>query len=196
MFQEHSSWSLIDDASFVVFDPAGLEILGPAPEAKVMFQVSEDVHEAPVYLPDQDLLVFAELAVGRLPLLAVDLSQDPPVLFDYMPNPPVYTPNGAYYYDGLVWFAASGGNHSESGQEHKPSLQTYDPSTNETVIRLNNYYGYYFNTIDDLAVHPITGDVWFTDPGMSMSFMMTPKQTQNRTATDEPNSLLMVHWDI
>jgi sugar lactone lactonase YvrE len=39
-----------------------------------------------------------------------------------------------------------------------------DPETNKSVTLVNNYFGYYFNTIDDLAVHPRTGDIWFTDP--------------------------------
>jgi sugar lactone lactonase YvrE len=48
-------------------------------------------------------------------------------------------------------------------------LRTLDPETNKTVTLLNNYYGYYFNTVDDLAVHGKTGDIWFTDPRMSPS---------------------------
>lgn len=35
--------------------------------------------------------------------------------------------------------------------------------TNKTTVLLNNYYGYYFNTVDDLFVDS-TGAVWFTDP--------------------------------
>lgn len=165
---DDQSWDLIHNASFVVFDrERGLEILGPRPSVETMFNVSKAVHEAPVYIPTQNRLVFAELAVDQLPLLSVDLSANPPILSEFITDPPVYVPNGAYYSDGLVWFGASGGN-TTSGLEFKPSLQTWDPETNQVKLWLNNYFGYYFNTIDDLAVHPITKDVWFTDPSKSL----------------------------
>ncbi|KAE8386082.1 hypothetical protein BDV23DRAFT_187642 [Aspergillus alliaceus] len=177
------SWDLIKDASFVVFDrERGLEILGPSPSVEIMFNVSDDVHEAPVYIPSQNRLVFAELAVGHLPLLSVDLNRHPPVLEHFLPDPPIYVPNGAYFKDGLVWFGASGGNHT-SGKEFKPSLQTWDPETNESQVWLNNYFGYYFNTIDDLVVHPITGDVWFTDPNYSWYTGTSDTAPQLKTAT-------------
>jgi sugar lactone lactonase YvrE len=46
-------------------------------------------------------------------------------------------------------------------------FRTMDPATNKTTTLLNNYFGSYFNTIDDLSVHPKTGDIWFTDPDYS-----------------------------
>jgi hypothetical protein len=171
LYGEDKSWDLVADAQFVVFDrELGLELLGPNPSVKLMFNVSADVHEAPVYLPEQNLFVFSQLSVGQLPLFAVDLNQSPPTLSEFTPDPPIYVPNGAYYSDGLVWFAASGGNDTSSGKEFKPSLQTFDPKTNKSELLLNNYMGYYFNTIDDLAIHPITKDVWFTDPGSFDAF--------------------------
>ena len=34
--------------------------------------------------------------------------------------------------------------------------------TNKSETLLNNYFGYYLNTVDDLVVDA-KGDVWFTD---------------------------------
>jgi hypothetical protein len=47
---------------------------------------------------------------------------------------------------------------------------------------LNNYFGYYFNTIDDLFVHP-NGDVFFTDPQYSWFNALTDTAPQLETAT-------------
>lgn len=33
---------------------------------------------------------------------------------------------------------------------------------NATVL-LNNFYGRQFNSLNDVAVHPVTGDIYFTD---------------------------------
>ena len=30
---------------------------------------------------------------------------------------------------------------------------------------LDNFFGRQFNSIDDVAVHPVTGEIYFTDPG-------------------------------
>ena len=93
----------------------------------------------------------------------IDLNQDPPALSEYLSDPPVYAPNGGTFHNGLIYWGASGGNNSIGGMEQRVGIRTLDPTTNKTTTLLNNYFGYYFNTIDDLFVHP-NGDVWFTDP--------------------------------
>ena len=74
---------------------------------------------------------------------------------------------------GFLWFwralltgvvSASGENNmSIGGVEQRPGIRTLDPMTNKMEMLLNNYFGYYFNTVDDLVVDA-KGDVWFTDP--------------------------------
>ncbi|KAE8147257.1 hypothetical protein BDV25DRAFT_36282 [Aspergillus avenaceus] len=157
-------------ADFLVFDKQrGFEILGPNPSYEFMFTVSDAVHEAPVYVASQNKLYLSQLAPppGYLPQLVVDLNLDPPTLTEYLSDPPVYAPNGGTFHNGKIVWGASGGNRSIGGSEQRVSLRTLDPKTNKSVTLINNYFGYYFNTIDDLAVHPSTGDIWFTDPQYS-----------------------------
>lgn len=68
--------------------------------------------------------------------------------------------------DHRIYWGASGGNTSIGGIEQRPGIITLDPLTNKTETILNNYFGYYFNNIDDLFVDEI-GDIWFTDPRIS-----------------------------
>lgn len=69
-----------------------------------------------------------------------------------------------------VNIGASGGNDSIGGTEQRAGIRTLDPYTNKTTTLLNNYFGWYFNTVDDLFVDS-HGDVWFTDPGTASSFL-------------------------
>jgi sugar lactone lactonase YvrE len=94
----------------------------------------------------------------------IDLGQVPPTLSEFLSDPPVYAPNGGTFHNGKIVWGASGGNNSIGGSEQRVSIRTLDPATNKTTSLLNNYYGFYFNNIDDLAVHTRTGDIWFTDP--------------------------------
>lgn len=146
-----------------------MQYLGDAPSYQFMFQVSKAVHEAPVYAPKQNLLFISVLAPppGHLPQLVVNLNNDPPTIEDYLPNPPVYAPNGGTFRDGLVVFAASGANESIGNTEQRISIRTVDPATNQSTVLLNNYFGFQFNCIDDLAVHPVTREIFFTDPQYS-----------------------------
>ncbi|EXJ83584.1 gluconolactonase [Capronia coronata CBS 617.96] len=165
--QNATTLDLLDTANFVVFDrQRGLQYLGPNPSYEFMFAVSPAVHEAPVYAPKQNLLFLSQLAppTGQLPQLVVDLNQNPPTLNEYLPNPPIYAPNGGTFRNGLIIFGASGGNDSLGGIEQRISIRTVDPATNSSTVLLNNYFGFYFNTIDDLSIHPTTKDIFFTDP--------------------------------
>jgi sugar lactone lactonase YvrE len=73
-----------------------------------------------------------------------------------------------------IYWGVSGGNNSIGGIASRPGIATLDPLTNKTEILLNNYFGYYFNTVDDLAVDS-KGDIWFTDPRMYSSFLESTK---------------------
>jgi hypothetical protein len=73
------SFSKVYPADFVVFDEQrGLNILGSNPTYEVMFQVTDDVHEAPVYVASLNKLFVSRLSPSYLPQLVVDLNQDPP----------------------------------------------------------------------------------------------------------------------
>ncbi|KAI9928522.1 hypothetical protein ASPWEDRAFT_336980 [Aspergillus wentii DTO 134E9] len=181
----------VKSADFIVFDKErGLEVLGSKPSYEYMFSVSDAVHEAPVYVASQNKLYLSQLAPppGYLPQLVVDLNQDPPTLSEFLSDPPVYAPNGGTFYDGKVIWGASGGNNSVGGSEQRISLRTLDPQTNKTTSLVNNYFGFYFNTIDDLIVHPKTGDVWFTDPQYSWFNALTDTPPQLPSASYRYNS--------
>ncbi|KAI4268164.1 MAG: hypothetical protein LQ337_008002, partial [Flavoplaca oasis] len=161
-----TSCAVVDEADFLVFDQErASEILGPDPSYEFVFEVSEAVHEAPVYVASQNKLYLSQLAPppGYLPQLVVDLNQDPPTLSEYLSDPPVYAPNGGTFYNGLIYWGASSGNNSIGGMEQRNGLRTLDPLTNKSTTISNNYFDYYFNTVDDLFLHP-NGDIWFTDP--------------------------------
>ncbi|KAF2101086.1 calcium-dependent phosphotriesterase [Rhizodiscina lignyota] len=175
----------VSDADFLVFDEqAGLEILGANPTYDFMFHVSDAVHEAPVYVPGLNLLYMSILSPppGTLPQLIVNLNNDPPTIEDFEPDPPIYAPNGGTYHNGLVYWAASGGNESIGGGEQRVGIRMMDPYTNKTTVLLNNYYGYYFTTIDDLIVDA-KGDIWFTDPYYAWFNKLTDEAPQLPSAT-------------
>lgn len=167
----------------------GLNYLGSDPTYEFVFKVSEAVHEAPVFVPSQNKLYISQLAppAGYLPQLVVDLNADPPTLSEYLPNPPIYAPNGgASYGNGsLILFAASGGNNSigDPPTEQRVSLRILDPATNESTVILNNYYGLYFNCIDDVVVDRSTGFIYFTDPYYSWYNQLTDTPPQLPTAS-------------
>ena len=126
---------------------------------------------------------------GFLPQLVIDLNQSPTTLSEYLSDPPVYAPNGGTFHDGLIYWGASGGNGSIGGMEQCVGLRTLDPMTNQSTTIINNYFGYYFNTADNLFVHPVTGDVWFTDPRTTPIRDFAKRKARN---ADIANAILVV----
>lgn len=102
-----TSFSLLNSSNFVVYDRAkGLPLLGANPTYEKVFNVSEAVHEAPVYVPGLNKLFLSQLAppAGFLPQLVVDLNKEPPTLSEFLSDPPVYAPNGGTFHGGLIYW--------------------------------------------------------------------------------------------
>ena len=152
-------------ATFLVYDEArGREILGSSPVVDFMFQVPNVTHEAPVYVPDTNELYFSRLTHHFLPQLVVNLSVNPPTLSERLAVPPIYAPAGARYTDGSIIYATIGGHQSLEGHSFRPGLYALDVASGKSRVLLNNYYGYYFNSVDDLDIDA-RGQIWFTDNG-------------------------------
>lgn len=152
-------------------------------------QISEAIHEAPVYIPSLNNLYLSQLGPppGSLTQLVVDLDSDPPTLSEYVSDPPVYAPNGGTSYANgtRILFGASASNPSigDPTAEQEISLRIIDPFSNTSTVILNNYFGTPFNTIDDVVVHRTSGQIFFTDPDYSWFEGQTERAPLLPTAT-------------
>lgn len=157
------SFALIKNASFIVFDEKrGLRILGKNPAYKFMFKLRPYIHEAPVYIPSQNKILFSEFAYGVISQLSIDLSAETPTLSQFTSDPPVYGINGGVYRKGLVYWLVSGSKPFGNGTLQEPGIVVLDPKTNKVSTLLNNYFGTYFNSPNDIAIDS-HGDIFFTD---------------------------------
>ena len=160
---DDASFHSVAKATFLVYDKArSREILGSAPVVDFMFPLPNVTHEAPVYVPDTNELYFSRLTHHFLPQLVVNLSATPPTLSERLADPPIYAPAGARYRNGSIIYATIGGHPSLEGHSFRPGLYTLDVASGKSRVLLNNYYGYYFNSVDDLDIDA-QGQIWFTD---------------------------------
>lgn len=167
------TFSDLQNADFLVWNQSAAKaILGPNPTVDFMFSIEDCSHEAPVYVPTTNELYFSRLQQGFLPQLVINLNNDPPTLEEKLARPPIYAATGARFRDGLLYLATIGGNESLAGYTFRPGLYTLNPTTGETQALLNNYYGYYFNAVDDLDIDH-EGQIWFTDNGNTAFLLPT-----------------------
>ena len=112
-----TSFRLVEKSVFLVlYQQRGLDLLGSHLTYEFVFQVPFAVHEAPVYAPVQNKLFFSQLGpVGYLPQLTIDLNHIPPTLTEFLSDPPVYSPNGGTFHNGLIYWGAAGANNSIDG---------------------------------------------------------------------------------
>jgi hypothetical protein len=92
-------------------------------------------------------IFFGRLAKTYLHQLVIDLNGPKPNLTERLANPPIYAPSGARYRNGLIYYAASGGNETLNGRSYYPGLYTLNPKTMESKKLLDNYYGFNFDTV-------------------------------------------------
>ncbi len=168
------SFSAVANASFLVWDSArGSEILGPNPSVDFMFTLPLLGHEAPVYEPNLNLFFFSVLDPDTPTQYVVDLNQNPPTLSNRTANPPIILPTGATYHAGLIYMSGS----TTTNNINTPSINSLNATTGTATTLFNNYYGYKFTTIDDLAVAP-NGDIWFTDDWYLIGLSKSPTLPQ------------------
>ncbi|KAI5262824.1 calcium-dependent phosphotriesterase [Aureobasidium subglaciale] len=154
-----SSLNLVKNATFVVFDERGSQILGSSPRIEYVFASRNDsIHEGPVYVPSLDAIIFS------LP------HQDHPSQW-------LNTASGELHYHAscirserrkrnIYWAVEAGfplpSPRNGSLVAQRPGIYKLDPSTGEVATLLNNYFGQAFNSPNDLWVDA-QGDIWFTD---------------------------------
>lgn len=165
------SFGLLANASFVVFDqPTGLSLIGngSAPTVERLFTTRNDsIHEAPVYIPDLNVIIFSQPHMGVYSQQLINLNNSPPTIEPYTPQPPVYAVNGGTFHGGKVYWASEAGfsfpNPSDGSLvQQAPGIYELDPVTNVTRVVVNNYYGTKFNSPNDLWIDE-NGDIFFTD---------------------------------
>ncbi|KAJ7040712.1 D-lactonohydrolase-like protein [Mycena alexandri] len=164
---------------FQIFDQAFLKVLGKAPSLTEI--ASNDTfafaHEAPIYVAALDSVFFASndggplgmsdinhnSRVGRIDLkdLPAHLNGTPvniPVVELDLPQSIQMTNGGTGPYRGNLLLITSGRG------PLPPSIALVNPNPphNATVL-LDNFFGRQFNSLNDIKIHPTSGNIFFTD---------------------------------
>jgi hypothetical protein len=170
------SWDLVGDADFIVYDrERGLEILGDSPTSEFALEIAPFFHDATVYDPYTKEIYFSQLSGGEISQKVIDLDAEKPEVKRKKANPPLYSPTGGIYRNGLFYFCVGGSSHEvpgPSGTVARPGIYTLNATSGESKVLLNNYFGYHFSTCNDIAMDG-EGNIWFTDDGMksNISFL-------------------------
>ncbi|KAJ6077056.1 hypothetical protein N7499_009037 [Penicillium canescens] len=167
----------IGNASFLIYDPAFYKLLGisgPHEEKQVekIFTFPDppsyaqrQIHDGSVYVPEENALFVAQLfspkpgySMKAIPYVwKVDISDGgSPKTTKVFPDPPLTIANGAYLFDGFVYWAQEGNYTTPS------SIVRMDPKTLKTEVVKNNFYGHRFNSMNDIVISD-EGVVYFTD---------------------------------
>ncbi|KAK8008798.1 hypothetical protein PG991_011349 [Apiospora marii] len=156
------SWKLVRNAEFALFDKErGLEVFGRAPKiARGIIWWLNVIHEVPVFVPEMNgLFVTQDGPPGNMSILRLDLSQDLP----------------------------THGKNSSLSQH--AGIFRFDPKTLEAEWLLNNYHGFNFAGPNELALAPLTGDIWITD--IDYAYAMSVQIVD--TSLQYPNGIQFSH---
>lgn len=177
----HSLESLYE-RPFHIYDREFYSVIGKEPTLTVVATSASDpiFHEAPVYFPGTDEMFFSQNAgvpaagtglkkssiIQKVSLKDCEavkgerVAQNLVAVHKVDSNPQIQNPNGATNFRGNLLFTAEG-----RGDNLAPSLTLMNPNPPyNTTVLLDNFFGRQFNSVNDLAIHPTTRDIYFTDP--------------------------------
>lgn len=154
-----------------VRDPEFLEILGPAPELKLVAET--DAHEGGVYHPDNNEFYYSTTRhkVGYTSMITSSDEKDSAgeqntqvrkISLDTGEITTVFPVTDVA--NGMVLDREGNLLICQQGQGKKPGyIQRVDVKTLETSIVADNWFGAAFNSPNDVVVKS-DGTIWFTDP--------------------------------
>ncbi|KAF4549608.1 Hypothetical protein D9617_21g098290 [Elsinoe fawcettii] len=161
----------IDRATYVAYDDCFVTSIGDSPELQLIEARNDRfAHEAGVYISGLDQQFFTSnwQSGGRIDCYSIDCKTHEIRLLS---APRIKNANGACNYRNGVLFC-------DQGDLTTPSaLLFYQPRTGDVVSILDHFHDRPFNSINDVVVHPQTGDIWFTDPtyGYEQGFRGPPR---------------------
>ena len=163
------SFALLEGTPFIVFDETrGLQMVGPNTKLERVFDTRNDsIHEAPVYVPGLDAIIFSLPHQGIYEQQIIHLNDTPPTIANYTTSPPVYAVNGGKLYKERIYWASEASfsfpNPSDGSiVQQTPGIYQLNPYTGEVITLVNNYYVTLLNSPNDLFIDSI-GDIFFTD---------------------------------
>jgi gluconolactonase len=142
---ENAQFVAAQKAPFISYDPEFTALLGPNPTMKLAAQREAPfADEAVVWVSDRNEVWFTSSTVNNQShFMVLDLKTSK----TYTPRTsiPIVNPNGGYYFNGIVYIAATG--------TFTEALCIYgiDPSSGETRVILNSYFGLQFNGPHDIT---------------------------------------------
>ncbi|KAK7748105.1 hypothetical protein SLS53_001357 [Cytospora paraplurivora] len=166
---------------FHVYDDEFYSIIGTDPTLTLLAESASDpvYHEAVVWYEPTDEVFFVQNAgapaagtglnksgiIQKISLSQVEgltnlTNATGQVTVDLVSSDPtIVNPTGATNYRGQLVYLAEG-----AGPDNTSALVALNPLEpyNSTVV-LNNYFGRQFSSVNDVAIHPVNQDIYFTD---------------------------------
>ncbi|KAF7194464.1 Gluconolactonase [Pseudocercospora fuligena] len=150
-----SSLQKIKSADFIGYDGSFFETIGPDAKLEKIQSFPpalKHVHEAPVYLPDTNELLYSDTSLlGTTYAIEIDTHKVRNITTD----PPLWNVNGGTLHRGKVYLVTNG--------SPVRGIHTIDTNTGKTKAILNNFRGRHFNSPNDL-IFDSKGSILFTDP--------------------------------
>ncbi|KAK5733571.1 hypothetical protein LTR17_009559 [Elasticomyces elasticus] len=147
--------STIKQADFIAWDQSFLDAIGTSAKLERIQSFPDDenhVHEAPVYLPETNELLFSDTHMtGWLWAVNIDTHETRKI----HTNPPLEHVNGGTYHNGYAYLATNGGS--------TRGLFRVNITSGHAECILNKYKGRHLNSPNDL-IFDSSSNILFTDP--------------------------------
>lgn len=143
-------------APFIAYDNAFLDIIGPNPQPRLIDNRSTlFAYEAGVWIPERNEVWYTTSVsqAAHIPSYIEVLNLDTNSIYRLNgTSQPIINPNGAYYFQGKVYFATYPSNQTyPANGTHRGDITSVDVDTLKVETILNSYFGLPFNGPDDLV---------------------------------------------